>query len=66
MVQAIHTNFSHIFTLFPHLHDHPLYNKDQADKFPAILDSFLHSVDCIGQVPIWVGGGGQIMAKCWV
>jgi len=35
----------------------PLY-KDLTDKFPAILDSFLLGVDCIRQVPIWVGGGG--------
>ena len=32
--------------------------KKKADKFPAILDSFLFDVDCIGQLPYRVGGGG--------
>ena len=46
MAALIPTQFSH----------HPLY-KNQAAKFPAILNSFLLGVDCIRQVPTWVGGG---------
>ena len=49
--------FTH-FTLFPYLQDHLLY-KNQAAKFPAILDSFLFGVDCIRQVPTWVSRGRQ-------
>jgi len=46
------------FTLVSYLQEHPLY-KNQAAKLPAILDRFLLGVDCIRQVPAWVGGRDQ-------
>ena len=43
-------------TLVSYLQEHPLY-KNQAAKFPIILDSFSLSVDRIRWAPTWVGGG---------
>ena len=37
--------------------------KNQAAKFPAILDSFLLVVDCIRQIPIWVWVAGAEAGK---